>query len=144
MSAEILSQLDLIATELIEFFEVAAPPVPIESMLRRPKDALWDEVDINQLSGSFLSIRDHFSPRMSLARLLARHVASSQWGRERGLMRLITTEDALRAFSRMLVMPHNMVLALSDGARNPMTMSMHFEVPEDEARQRLQEISDLP
>lgn len=137
-----MGQLEAISQELIELFEVAAPPVPIESMLRHPKEGLWEKVDTNQLSGTFLSIRDQFSPRMSLARLLARHVASCAWGRERRLMQLITDEEGLRAFSRMLIMPREMIAALSAGARNPKTMSMHFEVPEDEARQRLQEIAE--
>jgi hypothetical protein len=33
-----------------------------------------------------------------------------------------------------------MVKSLSVGARTPITMSMHFEVPEDDARLRLQEL----
>jgi hypothetical protein len=110
-------------------------------MLQRPKEGMWEQVDINQLSGSFLSIREVYSPRMSLARLLVRHVASSPWGRERGLMRILKSEDLVRTFARMLIMPREMVLALSAGARNPTTMSMHFEVPEDDARTRLHELS---
>jgi len=137
-----IKELETITDELMKVFEITAPPIPIESMLQRPKPNMWEEVDINQLSGSFLSIREHFSPRMSLARLLARHVASSPWGKEHGLMRLIKTEETLRSFARMLVMPQEMVMALSSGARNPTAMSMHFEVPEDDARQRLQELVD--
>jgi hypothetical protein len=38
-------------------------------------------------------------------------------------------------------MPEDMVKALSPGARTPITMSMHFEVPEDDARQRLKEVA---
>lgn len=134
-----LKQLEKIATELIHLFDIHTPPVPIESMLQNPKEHMWETVDINQLSGSFLSIKEHFSPRMSLARLLVRHVASSPWGRERGLMRLLKSEELVRSFARMLIMPHEMVSALSQGARNPTTMSMHFEVPEEDARLRLQE-----
>lgn len=136
-----LKQLEAITAELLEAFEISAPPVPIESMLQRPRAGMWEEVDINQLSGSFLSIKEQFSPRMSLARLLVRHIASSPWGRERGLMRLLKSDELIRTFARMLVMPHDMVVALSGGARNPMTMSMHFEVPEEDARVRLQELS---
>jgi hypothetical protein len=42
----------------------------------------------------------------------------------------------------MLVMPSTMVKALSSGARTPTAMSMHFEVPEEDARLRLDELAD--
>jgi hypothetical protein len=40
----------------------------------------------------------------------------------------------------MLVMPAPMVTELNNVMRNPSTMSMHFEVPEEEARLRLLEL----
>lgn len=135
-------QLEAIASEVMAAFDVVSPPVPIETMLKEPQPGMWDEVDVNQLSGSFLSIKDLYSPRMSLARLLARHIASSPWGRERSLMQLLNDEDRVRMFARMLIMPHDMVMGLSNAARNPTTIRMHFEVPEDDARQRLNEIVD--
>jgi hypothetical protein len=137
-----MRQLEAIASELIENFEINTPPVPIESMLQYPKPDMWREVDINQLSGSFISIREHYSPRMSLARLLARHVVTSPWGIHRGLSELRHDDALLRAFARMLIMPVGMVKALSSGARTPTAMSMHFEVPEEDARQRLEELAD--
>jgi hypothetical protein len=137
-----MTNLETIATELVETFEINTPPVPIESMLQYPKADMWREVDINQLSGSFISVTEHYSPRMSLARLLARHVVTSPWGNQRGLSELRHDEGLLRAFARMLIMPVGMVKALSSGARTPTAMSMHFEVPEEDARQRLEELSD--
>ena len=101
---------------------------------------MWDGVDISQLSGSFLSIKERYSPRMSLARLLVRHVASSEWGRDRNLFELLKDADNLQAFARMLIMPASMVMSMSMDARNPATMSLHFEVPEDDARVRLDEM----
>jgi hypothetical protein len=138
---EQFKQLETIATELIGAFTIAAPPVPVESMLQKPLPEMWETVDITQLSGTFLSIRDHYSPRMSLARLLARHAAVSAWGKQRGLPALLRDEDLLRAFARMLVMPAEMVNNLTSGARNAQAMSMHFEVPVDDARLRLQELA---
>jgi hypothetical protein len=137
-----LNQLETIASELMTAFDIVTTPVPIETMLQQPKEGMWQEVDINQLSGSFLSIREHYSPRMSLARLLARHVASSPWGRTHGLMNIIKDEELLRAFARMLIMPKELVLALSSGARNPTAMSIHFEAPEEDARLRLQDLAE--
>jgi len=139
-----LSRLEAVASELIKTFEISDPPVPIEIMLQRPKPDMWDEVDITELSVGFLKTGGHFSPRMSLARLLARHIVQSDWGDKRGLTEMLKqdkNEELLRAFARMLIMPVEMVRALSIGARTPITMSMHFEVPEDDARLRLEELS---
>jgi hypothetical protein len=139
------NQLEIIAAELIKTFEIENPPVPIEIMLQRPKPDMWNEVDITELSVGFLKTGGHFSPRMSLARLLARHIIQSSWGRERGLYELFKqdkSEEMLRAFARMLIMPASMVKALSAGARTPVTMSMHFEVPEEDARLRLKELAN--
>lgn len=138
-------QLEAIATELIQIFSIESPPIPIEIMLQRPKPDMWDEVDITELSVGFLRTGGHFSPRMSLARLLARHIVQSDWGEQRGLHTMMKDDkdgEKLRAFARMLIMPAAMVNALSVSARTPITMSMHFEVPEEDARQRLQELTN--
>jgi hypothetical protein len=141
-----MSQLETIATELIATFEIESPPIPIEIMLQRPKPDMWDEVDITELSVGFLKTGGHFSPRMSLVRLLARHIVQSEWGEGRGLQDIMADpaerEELMRAFARMLIMPVDMVKALSPGARTPVTMSMHFEVPEDDARLRLKELAN--
>ncbi len=135
-------RLEVVATELVEEFDVLSPPVPIEIMLRQPRDNMWKEVDVNQLSGSFTNILELYSPRMSLARLLVRHIAKSSWGQERGLDSVLKDEETTQVFARMLVMPREMVHMLSSGARNPTAMSMHFEVPEEDARKRLVELAD--
>lgn len=137
------NQLEAVASELIHTFEITSPPIPIEIMLQRPKPDMWHEVDITELSVGFLRAGGHFSPRMSLARLLARHVIQSEWGEQRSLRDLFKDdkdESLLRSFARMLIMPADMVTTLSPAARTPITMSMHFEVPEDDARQRLKEL----
>jgi hypothetical protein len=136
-------ELEKLAHEIVETFNIVMPPVPIAHMLKNPRPGMWDELDISQLSGTFLSIKEHFSPRMSMARMLVRHIALSPWGQTHGLAGLLEDDEALRAFARMLIMPRDMVVALSGSARNPTTMSMRFEVPEDDARQRLQELAPL-
>jgi hypothetical protein len=133
-------QLEQIAQNIMEIFEIFAPPVPIETMLQRPAANLWEKVDPSQLSGSFLSVRDRYSPRMSLARLLARHIAVSEWGRNNGLYNLIQNADALNAFARMLIMPRDMVMGMTQSNRNPTTMSTYFEVPKEDAEMRLNDL----
>jgi hypothetical protein len=137
-----ITQLETAAADLIVTFEISSPPVPIESMLQYPKTDMWREVNINQLSGSFINVKEFYSPRMSLARLLARHVATSEWGKRRNVGDVLHNEKQLHAFARMLIMPRGMVKALSSGARTPTAMSMHFEVPEEDARMRLEELAD--
>lgn len=136
-------QLEKVASELIQTFNIEDPPVPIEIMLQRPKPDMWEEVNIADLSVGFLKTGGHYSPRMSLARLLARHIIKSDWGEKRALpmiMRQGKTDEVVNAFGRMLIMPNEMVKALSEGARTPLTVSMHFEVPEEDAALRLKEV----
>ncbi len=137
-------QLEKIASELIHTFEIEDPPVPIEIMLQRPKADMWEEVNIADISVGFLKTGGHYSPRMSLARLLARHTIQCEWGEKRGLpaiMKQGKNEEVVKIFARMLVMPLEMIKSLSEGARTPITMSMHFEVPEEDAQIRLSEVS---
>lgn len=133
-----LSQLEMIANELLDTFGIKSPPVPIEQMLQHPRSEMWEEVNILQLTYGFL-MREKYSPRMSLARLLARHIVESPWGQARGLGNLVPDDETIHKFARMLVMPLPMIKTLSKGAQNPVEMSMHFEVPLHDAELRLQE-----
>ncbi len=133
-------QLEKITNTLIEIYDIQGPPVPIESMLQRPLDEMWEELDISKLSSSFINVSDFYAPRMSLARLLARHIAGSDWGKERGLDAVGRDEEKVRAFARMLMMPSSLVTVLSASARTPEWLSIHFEVPADDALMRLQEL----
>ena len=138
---ERFSSLEALAAEVIATFEIKTPPVPIEHMLQHPRTGMWEEVDIRQLSSGFLSLEDRYSPRMSLARLLARQIAFSSWGKKRGILPLLDAPDAVAAFARMLIMPASMVEALSDNARTATNMRQHFEVPEKDARSRLDDLA---
>lgn len=133
-------RLEEITREIFEIFEIYAPPIPIETMLGQPPAGLWEEVDIAQLSGSFLSVKERYSPRMSLARLLARHIAQSEWGAQRNLHTMINSEDAVHTFARMLLIPADMIDGLTSNTRNPRVISQQFEAPEEEVRQRLLEL----
>lgn len=141
MTDERVQRLEKVAAEVMRLFHVKAPPVPLESMLQQPPGDLWERIDLSQLTGNFWSIKDPYAPRMSLARLLARHLVSSPWGQEQQLPDLIKTEQDVRAFARMLVMPVEMLQALSSGARTAVAVSMNFEVPEEDAQKRLIEFA---
>jgi hypothetical protein len=138
-------QLEKIASELIRTFEIEDPPVPIEIMLQRPKPDMWEEVNIRDLSVGFIK-GGHYSPRMSLARLLARHIIQSDWGDKRDLPTIVKqgkNEDVVKAFARMLVMPLHMIQELNESSRTILTMSMHFEVPEEDVQLRLNELAGM-
>ena len=134
------------ANSIMEIYEIDMPPVPIETILQKPRNNMWDEMDVTQLSGSFLSLKHRYSPRMSLTRMLARHVIFSQWGKEHGLHDIVTkdgdTEEWLRTFARMLVMPSIFLQDLTSSERNPSAMSLRFEVPDTDAQKRLEELAN--
>lgn len=134
-----------IADELMRAFNITAPPIPIENMLQHPSEDMWTDLDISQISLSFLrATDDYYAPRMSLTRLLVRQLAISAWGRERNLFPICEDTELLHAFARMVVMPGSMIAELAPSARTPTGLCLHFEVPEDEARLRLQEWDRAP
>jgi len=134
------------ANTIMEIYEVATPPVPIETILQKPRDNMWDELDVTQLSGSFLRLDHRYSPRMSLTRMLARHIAFSTWGKGKGLDAILSqdTQDEkwLRIFARMLVMPSVFLQDLTTSERSPNAMSLRFEVPDTDAQKRLEELAN--
>ncbi len=133
-------KLEAVVRELIQLYTVTAPPIPIERMLQHPHPDMWDDVDVGDLTGNFLNISTPFSPRMSLARFLARHIAKSPWGKQRGLAALDGDEESIHRFARVIIMPLDMVLEINAASRTPQLISLHFEVPEDDARLRLKEL----
>ncbi len=143
MSDDQLVVIEAGVADLMAAFDVSTPPVPVEIMLQRPKAGMWKELNLSELSTAFINIKQRYSPRMSVARLLARNVCRSDWGATRKLDKVCTTDDGLRALARAILMPRSMIEALAPGSRTPIAMSMRFEVPEDDARQRLQELGYL-
>ncbi len=127
--------------ELLQLYAVDTPPIPLERILQHPHPDMWDDVDMNEFSGSFLNTSTPYSPRISLARFLARHIGKSQWGHKRGLGELDENEPLIHSFGRMIVMPADLINEIGAESRTPQLISLHFEVPEDEAQLRLQELA---
>lgn len=141
LTSDDIRKLEGIASEVLAIYEITAPPVPVETMLQQPRNNLWDHLDIGKLTGSFLAVTDPFSPRMSMARLLARHIVNSQWGAQHGLDRLIgNSEDHLRHFARMIIIPREFIDRLPPSSRTAVAIGINFEVPEDDAASRLKEL----
>jgi hypothetical protein len=130
---------DAVVAELISAFDVERAPVPVELMLKRPRPGMWQEPNLGDLSLSFIQLSSPFSPRMSIARLLARHLCGCPWGEARGLRR-DHTDDEIRYLARAILMPAAMVAALPESQRDPLDLSVRFEVPEPDALARLQDL----
>jgi hypothetical protein len=137
MADDQLAIIEAAINELLSAFDVFDPPVPVEIMLQRPKAGMWKEVNLSELSTAFINIRQRYSPRMSVARLLARMACRSEWGEQRQLGKVGTTDEGMRALARAILMPQTMLDKLPQANRTPIAVSMRFEVPEEDAKLRL-------
>ena len=102
--------LEMLACQVIDTFEIKSPPVPIERMLQHPRPDMWEEVEIGMLSIGFLNVKEPYSPRMSLTRLLARHIVTSAWGNSRQMDILIKSSKEIHAFARSTLMINKLFL----------------------------------
>jgi hypothetical protein len=132
-----LTLIDLAVADLMNIYEVDAPPVPVELMLHRPKAGLWEAADPNDLTNSAGLRQSRYALRMSVSRLLARSISSSQWGVDHNLGSLEQDREALRAFARAILMPRKMLENVSGGVRTPPVIAMRFQVPDEDAQLRL-------
>lgn len=139
--SKLLEQMENAVEEILVAFDVDQPPVPVELMLRNPRDGMWDGFDLTELSTTFLTLSDRFAPRMSVVRLLARNIARSVWGQERELTEILDDGDLVKYFARAIVMPASMVAAFEN--RTPAAVSVRFEVPEQDAEIRLKDLGYL-
>lgn len=138
-----LKLFEVAVNDLMTAFDVERPPVPVELMLQRPKPGMWKEINLSELSISFLDVRQRHSPRMSVARLLARNMCRCEWGIAHGLGQYAEVDADIRALARAVVMPMKMLSELSISNRAPVVIGDRFEVPEDDARLRLKELGLL-
>jgi len=132
-----LNFIDIAVADLMRIYEVDAPPVPVELMLHRPKAGLWEAADPNELTNSAGIRQSRYALRMSVARLLARSISESQWGREHNLASFEQDREALRAFARAILMPRKMLENVYGGVRTPPVIAMRFQVPDEDAQLRL-------
>jgi len=140
MSELTQEQIERVVDEIMKAFDVDNPPVPVELMLERPRIGLWPRADLAQLTSSFLVMTDRFSPRMSVARLLARHIAVSDWGKERNLADVYSSKNLTNQFARALMMPRQMVAATQETGQSEHALINRFEIPTNDYKLRLIEL----
>ena len=138
-----LAIFELAINDLMLAFDVSEPPIPVEIMLQRPKAGMWKEVNLSELSTAFINVKQRYSPRMSVARLLARCAVRCDWGDKHNLASVASDDDGLRTLARAILMPQVMLNQISAASRTPMTISLRFEVPEEDAKQRLIDLGYL-
>lgn len=137
LAPEVADTLENAVKDLLAAFDVNTSPIPVELMLQRPKAGMWKEVNLSELSTSFINVRQRYSPRMSVGRLLARFICRSDWGDRHQLKGFAENDEMIRALARAILIPKNMLDLIPPASRSTMAVSMRFEVPEDDARQRL-------
>lgn len=126
------------ADALIAAFDITTPPVPIDTMMMTPRAGMWPKIDLSQLTLSFTARGDRFAPRISIARLIVRHLIQTEWGQAHNLHQLIGDDPSrIIDFGRMVLMPRALLNQMTDKDQTPINVSMAFMVPEDDAEARL-------
>jgi hypothetical protein len=128
---------------ILQVYQLEAPPVPVEIMLQRPHNDLWEAADPSELSQATSAQFSRYGLRMSVARLLSRTIANSQWGQDQGLAVLSDEREPIRAFARALLMPRVMIEQIAPGVRTPTLIAMRFQVPEEDAKLRLLDLGHI-
>lgn len=137
--SDFLEKAELAVEEILAAFDVDRLPIPVEVMLQRPREELWPYVDLSEMSASFLHLNHRYAPRMTVVRLLAKHIARSEWGFEHGLEVAYSFDDGINQLSRALIMPKRFIDDFPDLDDIPL-VSVQFEVPEDDVVSRLQDL----
>ena len=140
VSQALLEKFESAVQEILKAFEIEQPPVPIELMLQRPREGLWEKANLSEISVSFLNMRDPYAPRMSAVRLLVRNIARSEWGAERGLSDIIEEGEQINAFARAIIMPKQFIDSVDKSAIAEDILSIKFEVPERDVLDRLNDL----
>ncbi len=135
------SALIRLAESLLRYYDVAAPPVPVEQMLKEPPAGLT-VIDLTLIS----SVMEHglFShePRMAMARLLCREIAQSAAAKE--ILGVDVSPSIsyaeMKFFARRLLMPAPWLHELVEQGLSIDQLSEHLQVPAYAVVTRLAEI----
>lgn len=139
--SDVLEIIEKAVEDMLDAFDVDRPPVPVELMLQRPREGLWPEIDLSEMSATFLNLHDRYAPRMSVVRLLARNVARSPWGQERGLNQVLQEIALINMLARAIIIPRRFLEPLEPDALTPTAISIRFEAPEEDVQQRLVDLN---
>ena len=137
---ETRARINRLVNTLLERYQVTAPPVPIERMLKQPIGDLW-EAHPSQISFILGHGIYRYAPRLAEARLLYRMLSDSVPARQSGLdTPWPASRRAIKYFARCLLMPEDWIRALPPPDRTPDAVSEIFQVTTYDAIIRLAEL----
>jgi hypothetical protein len=137
---ETRARINRLVNALLERYQISAPPVPIERILRQPLDDLW-EAHPSQISFIMGHGIYRYAPRLAEARLLYRMLADSVTARQAGWdAPWPVSRRAIKYFARCLLMPEGWIRALPQSDRAPDVVSEIFQVTSYDAIIRLAEL----
>ncbi len=137
---ETRARINRLVNALLERYQVTAPPVPIDRMLRQPLDGLW-EPHPSQISFILGHGIYRYAPRLAEARLLYRMLSDSVPARQAGFdTPWPVSRRAIKYFARCLLMPDDWIRALPQPERTPDAVSEIFQVTSYDAIIRLAEL----
>ena len=137
---ETRARINRLVNTLLERYQVTAPPVPIERMLKQPIGDLW-EAHPSQISFILGHGIYRYAPRLAEARLLYRMLSDSPIVREAGLdTPWPVSPRVIKYFARCLLMPEDWIRALPPSDRTPDVVSEIFQVTSYDAIIRLAEL----
>lgn len=140
MSDDTLAMIEKAVQDMLTAFDIDHPPIPVELMLQRPRENMWSEIDLAEMSATFLTLHDRYAPRMSVVRLLARNIVRSDWGKQRGLDALIQESSKIAMLARAIIIPRQFLESGDVNLQDLMAVSNLFEVPEEDITLRLEDL----
>jgi hypothetical protein len=142
-TAAIRPNLIYLANELLQHYDVAGPPVPIEQMVKKPPAGVG-ELDLDNISDIMEHGMYNHAPRLAMARLLCREVVRNKTATKRfGVDVSAATYADIKFFARCLLMPSRWVYRLARQGLSIEQISDHLQVPSYDVVTRLVEL-DLP
>ncbi len=134
-------RLEHLAVELLRLADALRLPVPIETVWRRPPQALWNPVSEAASGQGAAHDDDPYRARWLAAVAIARAVGGSTWVAKVRLMGAAPFSDAdCQVFARALLMPTPLIGRLSERQKSPELVHTIFQAPMAEAKVRLQEL----
>lgn len=134
------ARIHLLAQRLLDHYQITAPPVPIDDLLRKPILNLWESnpEKVSAIIGHGLY---RYAPRLAEARLLYRYISDSAAARTAGFdAPWPAARREVKYFARCLLMPEDWIRALPEAERTPDTISEQFQVTPFDALIRLAEL----
>jgi hypothetical protein len=134
------SVLDRLAAEVLQYYAVNQPPVPVEQMLREPPAGLTG-IDPNKVSFVMEHGLYNYAPRLAMARLLCRELTRNGTAKKAfGIDVPQASYAGMKLFARCLLMPPHWMQRLVEQGLSVEQISAYLQVPSHAVVTRLAEL----